>query len=58
MEQLKTVVPSEEDFQTIHAGGFLNLILNHPQVQVFTAGNSKSIVIHIPEHGMVQIKVV
>ena len=55
MEKLETAILSEDEFQTLKDGGFFTLILDHPQVQVFSADGT--ICIHIPDRGMVQIAV-
>ena len=55
MEKLQTAILTEEQFQTLEGAGFFTLILNHPQVQVYSADGT--ICVHIPDRGMVQIAI-
>lgn len=53
MAKLETKILKEKQFHTLNNAGFFKLILDHPDVQVFSAEGT--ICVRLPGYGLVQI---
>lgn len=56
MDKLNTSVMTEDEFRSLRDGGFFSLILKHPQFEVYDSRSNGSLVVHIPQRGMVEIE--